>query len=71
MKRNILNPGFIFSALSFLALTTVLSAVPALSPSAGAAGGTANGKIQYKDKTVELKYAYVITGPDMFYPDRT
>lgn len=71
MKRNILNPGFIFSALSCLTLAGVLSAAPVLSPSAGAAGGTAKGNIQYKDKTVELKYAYVITGPDMFDPDQT
>lgn len=71
MKGNFLNPGYIFSALSCLALAAVLSAVPALPASADAAGGTAKGKIRYKDKTVELKYAYIITGPDMFDPDQT
>ncbi len=71
MKLNILNPGFIFSALFCLTVATVLSAAPALSPAANAAGGTARGQIEYKDKTIELKYAYVITGPDMFDPDQT
>ncbi|HML94022.1 MAG TPA: hypothetical protein PKC29_01180 [Thermodesulfobacteriota bacterium] len=72
MKGNIVNPRLIFSALSCLALAAALSAFPALPASAAdAAGGTAKGKIQYKDKTVELKYAYLITGPDMFDSDRT
>ena len=71
MNRNFLNPGFIFSALLCLAMAAVLSAVSVQPASADAAGGTAKGKIQYKDKTVDLKYAYIITGPDMFDPDQT
>lgn len=71
MNRYFVNPGFIFSAISCLAMAAVISAVTVPSASAGAPGGTTKGKIQYKDKTVELKYAYIITGPDMFDPDQT
>ena len=35
------------------------------------AGGTAKGTIKYKDKTVDLKYAYMIKAPDPFEEGKT
>lgn len=43
----------------------------ALSSSATAAGGTANGTIKLKDKTVDIKYAYMVKAPDNFEPEKT
>jgi hypothetical protein len=43
-----------------------------LSPSqASAAGGTAKGTIKLKDQTINLKYAYLVKGPDSFDPSKT
>lgn len=49
-------------------MTAVLAAslLTAFTNDAGAAGGTAKGTIKLKDKTVEVKYAYLIKAPDTF-----
>jgi hypothetical protein len=36
-----------------------------------AAGGSAKGTLKIKDKTLDLKYAYLVKGPDMFDTSKT
>jgi hypothetical protein len=60
--------------LSRVFLLTLVLGVGGLAvspPHASAAGGTAKGTIKLKDKTVELKYAYLVKGPDSFDPSKT
>jgi hypothetical protein len=49
----------------------ILIAMLALTLPASAAGGTAKGTIKLKDKTVEIKYAYLLKAPDNFEPDKS
>jgi len=61
-------------AFSFLLFTATLFAayVPAIFASdAMAAEGTAKGTIKLKDKTVDVKYAYLIKAPDPFDASKT
>lgn len=49
----------------------ILIVALALSTAAQAAGGTAKGTVKLKDNTIELKYAYLVKGPDTFEPEKT
>jgi hypothetical protein len=71
MSKRVIKPVYLFYYVFLLILLTGFAGI-LLSPSqASAAGGTAKGTIKLKDKTVDLKYAYLITGPDSFDPSKT
>jgi hypothetical protein len=62
------------NAFSFIFLLTVIHGTAGLTiftASAYAAGGTAEGTIKIKDKTVDVKYAYLVKGPDAFDSSKT
>lgn len=67
MAGKLLNSRKLASAISALILMFIL----ALSLPSQAAGGTANGTITLKDKTVDIKYAYLVKAPDNFEPEKT
>lgn len=55
----------------FLALVLGTGGLNLFTADASAAGGTAKGTIKIKDKTVDVKYAYLVKGPDMFDSSKT
>ena len=62
------------NVFSFIFLLTVILGTGGLTiftASAYAAGGTAKGAIKIKDKTVDLKHAYLVKGPDAFDSSKT
>src|SRR3990167_8001884 len=62
------------NVFSFIFLLTVILGTGGLTiftASAYAAGGTAKGTIKIKDKTVDLKHAYLVKGPDAFDSSKT
>jgi len=61
----------IFSFLFFLTIVLGTGGVNLLTADASAAGGTAKGTLKIKDKTLDLKYAYLVKGPDMFDTSKT
>lgn len=63
-----------FNAFSFIFFLTVILGTGGstiFTASAYAAGGTAKGTIKIKDKTVDVKYAYLVKGPDAFDSSKT
>ncbi len=71
MRRRFVNR---FHLCLFIFVLTVALGAFGLSPlteEASAASGTAKGTIKLKDKTVDLKYAYLIKGPDSFDSSKT
>jgi len=56
------------AATAALALALTVSA--ALPPAGRAAAGDAKGTLTHKGKTVTLKHAYLVTGPDAIDPKR-
>lgn len=62
------------NAFSFIFFLTVILGTGGLiifTANAYAAGGTAKGAIKIKDKTVDVKYAYLVKGPDAFDSSKT
>ena len=71
MSRRFVKRLNVFSFVFFLTVVLV-TGVPALFPAnASAASGTAKGTIKLKDKAVNLKYAYLVKGPDTFDSSKT
>ena len=70
MKRVSVAATYASSSLFFLAVFFAAVLAP-LTNDAMAAGGTAKGTIKLKDKTVEVKYAYLIKAPDSFDASKT
>ncbi|MCI0482180.1 MAG: hypothetical protein L0213_11410 [Candidatus Dadabacteria bacterium] len=71
MSRNSVNQLYISSLVFFLALVLGTGGLNLFAANASAAGGTAKGTVKLKDKTVDLKYAYLVKGPDMFDSSKT
>ena len=71
MKRVSVTTSYVFSFLFFLTVFYAASVLTPLTDEARAAGGTAKGTIKLKDKTVEVKYAYLIKAPDSFDESKT
>lgn len=61
----------VFSFIFFLTTVPVIFGLILFTVNASAAGGTAKGTIKIKDKTVDVKYAYLVKGPDMFDSSKT
>jgi hypothetical protein len=61
----------LFSFLFFLTVVLGTGGLVLFATQASAAGGTAKGTIKIKDKTVDLTYAYLVKGPDMFDSSKT
>lgn len=70
MTRVFIRTIFAFSSIFFLTVALTASLLTTFTSDAGAAGGTAKGTIKLKDKTVEVKYAYLIKAPDTFEPSK-
>ncbi|MEW6143591.1 MAG: hypothetical protein AB1598_01090 [Thermodesulfobacteriota bacterium] len=62
---------YLFSLLLFLAFVLGTGGSALFAAKAYAASGTAKGTLKIKDKTVDLKYAYLVKGPDMFDTSKT
>jgi hypothetical protein len=60
-----------FSFTVFLTLVLGTGGLVLFKASASAGAGTAKGTIKIKDKTVDVKYAYLVKGPDMFDSSKT
>ena len=60
-----------FSFIFFLTVILGTGGLTIFTASAYAAGGTAKGTIKIKDKTVDLKHAYLVKGPDAFDSSKT
>jgi hypothetical protein len=71
MKRVSVTTSYVFSFLFFLTVFFAAYVLTPLTDEARAAGGTAKGTIKLKDKTVEVKYAYLIKAPDSFDESKT
>ena len=71
MIGRIVTPLTLFSFLFFLTVVLGTGGLNPLTTDASAAGGTAKGTVKLKDKTVDLKYAYLVKGPDMFDSSKT
>jgi hypothetical protein len=61
----------LFSFLFFLTVVLGTGGLFPFSTRALAASGTAKGTLKIKDKTVDLKYAYLVKSPDMFDSSKT
>jgi len=71
MSRIFSRTACAFSFLLFLGLFLTAALPTPLTNDARAAGGTAKGTIKLKDKTVDVKYAYLIKAPDSFEEGKT
>ena len=70
MNRISVNQLYVSSLVFFLALVIGTGGLNLFTSNASAAGGTAKGTVKLKDKTVDLKYAYLIKAPDSFDPSK-
>src|SRR3990167_7428481 len=71
MSRRFAKHLNAFSFIFFLTVILGTGGLTIFTASAYAAGGTAKGAIKIKDKTVDLKYAYLVKGPDAFDSSKT
>ncbi|MGH7891670.1 MAG: hypothetical protein ACREN0_05310 [Thermodesulfobacteriota bacterium] len=71
MSRRFAKHLNAFSFIFFLTVILGTGGLTIFTASAYAAGGTAKGTIKIKDKTVDLKYAYLVKGPDAFDSSKT
>ncbi|OGE23695.1 MAG: hypothetical protein A3J42_04495 [Candidatus Dadabacteria bacterium RIFCSPHIGHO2_12_FULL_53_21] len=71
MSRRFAKHLNAFSFIFFLTVILGTGGLTIFTASAYAAGGTAKGTIKIKDKTVDLKHAYLVKGPDAFDSSKT
>jgi len=71
MSRRFAKHLNAFSFIFFLTVILGTGGLTIFTASAYAAGGTAKGAIKIKDKTVDLKHAYLVKGPDAFDSSKT
>ncbi|MGH7851386.1 MAG: hypothetical protein ACREOP_13895 [Thermodesulfobacteriota bacterium] len=71
MSRRFAKHLNAFSFIFFLTVILGTGGLTIFTASAYAAGGTAKGAIKIKDKTVDVKYAYLVKGPDAFDSSKT
>ena len=71
MSRRFAKRLNAFSFIFFLTVILGTGGLTIFTASAYAAGGTAKGTIKIKDKTVDLKHAYLVKGPDAFDSSKT
>ncbi len=71
MRRQATAKPQVLTFLLFLTVLITAAVMTQASNDALAAGGTVKGAIKYKDRTVDLKYSYLIKAPDTFEKDKT
>ena len=71
MRRLFIVESNAFPLLLLFAIFIMAAVLFPMTENVLAAGGTAKGTIKYKDRTVDLKYAYMIKAPDTFEEDKT
>jgi hypothetical protein len=71
MSRRFAKHLNAFSFIFFLTVILGTGGLTIFTANAYAAGGTAKGAIKIKDKTVDVKYAYLVKGPDAFDSSKT